>query len=203
VPYVSPPPSWMSGKEALAHIRQTDSCPTRSAISQLKAALSDGQIGARLPDPNSPSRSAIFPPGADQSIFAGGGRASRMTSIGCRQIPGPKQWRTAKIRANGTARFFGEGSPPYSFEVLRENVLRLWPASQSRRIKRTSKKTPVANGIKGAIEHLWQSGIPLGLKPKHRDNLIFHWLKENDCSIPAQVTPSFSRAVQRVLKSLS
>jgi hypothetical protein len=63
---------------------------------------------------------------ANQSPFAGiGPGTSPITSVGCRQIPSPEQWRTAKIRANGMVRFFGEGSPWYAFEVLRENILRV------------------------------------------------------------------------------
>jgi hypothetical protein len=193
VPYKPDPPARMPGKEALAHIRQTDQCSTSDAIRQLKAAISDRKIGALLRDPKSPGRSAIFPPGADQSIFAG---------IGIRQIPSPKQWQTAKIRANGTVRFFGEGSPWYAFEVLRENVLRLWPDLQPLPIKLNRKKAPITYAIQEAIKHLWPEGIPQGIKAKERNNRIYIWAKENGYSPPAQAA-ALSKAVQRVLKSRS
>jgi hypothetical protein len=62
VPYRSEPPAWMPGQEALAHIRRADGCSLSEAIKELKAAISDRQIGARLPDPKSPRRMAFFPP---------------------------------------------------------------------------------------------------------------------------------------------
>jgi hypothetical protein len=55
-----------------------------------------------------------------------------MTSVSGRQLPSPKQWQTAKIRANGTVRFFGEEWPWYAFEVRREDILRIWPRLRGR-----------------------------------------------------------------------
>jgi hypothetical protein len=146
----------MSGKDALADISTAERCSESEAIRQLQAAISDGQVGARLPDPKSSRRSTVFPPGAEHSIFAGfGPGASSMTSVGIRQIPRPKRWRTAEIRADGTVNFFGEGSPWYAFEVLRENVERIWPLGQrstiakERRAREWLKRRLLELGVKG------------------------------------------------------
>lgn len=53
VSYVSPPPAWMPGKEALDHIRETDGCSASDAIKQLRSAISDGRANARLPNSKS------------------------------------------------------------------------------------------------------------------------------------------------------
>jgi hypothetical protein len=172
VPYRREPPEWMPAKEALAHIRQTDRCSASSAISQLKAAMSDGQIGARLPnqDPKSRHRhpTAIFPPWMKHSIFVGRGPgASPMISIGDRQQPGPKEWRTAEIRANGTARFFGEGWPWYGFEVLREQILRIWPPLRGR-----STSAAESRALAWLKRDLTKRGVKSVSKPDRRAHAL-------------------------------
>jgi hypothetical protein len=73
---------------------------------------------------------------------------------------------------------------------------------QLERKKTVPKRTrPVEEGILEAIRSLWPNGIPRGLKPKSRDNQTYKWLKDNGRSVGKDLEPSFSRAVQRVLKA--
>jgi len=192
VPYVSPPPKWMPGQEVLAHIRQADGCSLSEAIKQLKAAISDGQIAARLPDPNSPHHPDRWGP--------------MWWTISAieeeRRRPSPDLWRSAKIHAAGKVNFFDKASPWHAFEVSREHVLRFWPALQSLPVKR-SKKAPRADGIKDAIKDLWPNGIPRGLRAKERDKRILDWLRQKGLVGLSVGETAVPRSVQRVLKSLS
>src|SRR4029077_17018416 len=83
-----------------------------------------------------------------------------------------------------------------------EDVLRLWQeARQPPAPKALPKRTrPVEEGIIEAIRALWANGIPRGVKPKQRDNDVHKWLKTNARSVGTDASPSFSRAVQRVLQ---
>jgi hypothetical protein len=134
MPFVPPPSDWMLGAEAIQHIRDAERRTPTDAIDQLKGAIVHGKVGARLRDPNHPGRKAVFPPGIDQLIPAGAGpRGGPEVSPGTRQNPSPDDWRKAKIRANGALRFrFYKTLKWYAFEVLRENVLRIWPLQPSR-----------------------------------------------------------------------
>jgi hypothetical protein len=187
----------MPGKEALDHIRKTDGCSAAEAIQQLRSAISGGAVGARLPDPRVPSRSAIFPPYGDKSTAFFGFPA---VSPGSRQIPTCAQWAKAKIQAKGTVRFFGDASPWYEFEVLRENVLRVWTAQPklSSASAKSRRGRPIDDGIRQAILALWPKGIPSGLKAKERDNKIDTWLRREEFSVPSG--RGLARAVQRALK---
>jgi hypothetical protein len=115
----------MPGDEAIQHIQAAERRTEADAINELKDAITHGAVGARL------SGRSIFPPGADKSITHHTGPGSTpVLSPGSRQNPSLKNWQTAEIRADGTANFYGRGTPDYRFEVLRENVLRIWPDSQ-------------------------------------------------------------------------
>ena len=197
MPYQPDDPAWMAGKKALAHIRRADRCSLSEAKKQLKAAISDRKIGARLPDAKSPRRLAIFPPWMEHSFLRGGGPgASPVTSPGSRQIPSPDLWRSAKIRAAGTVNFFGKASPWYAFKVLRAQVSQIWPDQPSLR----SKAKPITHVIGEAINELWRNRIPEGLRPKERNNQIFEWLKRKGKSVPNS-DAALARAVQRAIKS--
>jgi hypothetical protein len=113
MPYVSPQADWMPGKEALNHICRVDGCSETNAISQLRSAISDRAVGARVQVPKAkhgepwPSTSLYVPKGSYQ-------------------IPSPNLWAEAEILSDGAVKFDLSGSA-YQFEVIRENVLRLWP----------------------------------------------------------------------------
>jgi hypothetical protein len=112
----------MPGDEAIKHIQIAESRTEADAIDQLKNALAYGAVGARL------SGNSIFPPWADAGP-SGPGRTPAL-SVGSRQVPTLANWRRALIRASGKANFYGDRTPDYPFEVLRENVLRIWPNNQ-------------------------------------------------------------------------
>jgi hypothetical protein len=115
----------MRGDEAIQHIQAAERCTEADAIDQLKSAVSHGAVGARL------SGRPIFPPNADKSFFHNPGPGKTpVTSPGSRQNPSLENWGRARIRVNGTANFYGAGTPDYPFEVLRENLLRIWPNKQ-------------------------------------------------------------------------
>jgi hypothetical protein len=87
-------------------------------------------------------------------------------------------------------------------EALREDVLGLWleakePPAAPKAVPKRAR--PVEEGVLEAIRALWPNGIPRGLKAKQRDNEIHKWLKTNGRSVGTDASPSFSRAVQRVL----
>jgi hypothetical protein len=195
LPYFPPPPFWMSGKDALRHIRQTDGCSLSKARNQLQSAIADGAVTARLPDPKDPSQMAIFPPWADDTPRGPG--SSPMLSPGNRQFPPRKLWATASIRANGTVQFFSHATPWYRFDVERAHILRIWPAAP-KHSKRT-KARPVEDGIREAIAALWPGGIRPSVRTAARNEHIAKWLKANGYSV--QSPSALVRAVQRVLKS--
>ncbi len=200
MPYLSPPPAWMPGKEALDHIRETDECSASDAIKQLRSAISDGRANTRLPDPKEPRRSAIFPPWNIKSIAYDPGLATPRLSPGARQIPNREDWRKAKIFANGAVSFFGGRYRPYAFEVRRVDVLQIWPAKlvspQSSPVRK--RMQPISLGIRKAIAELWPTSNP-PLTSKDRNNKIFEWLKSNGYSVPKG--SGLARAVQRAMKS--
>jgi hypothetical protein len=76
----------------------------------------------------------VLPPDIEKgplfaSIGPGGGP---MVSPGTRQVPTPDMWRTAGIRmTDGAVRFrYFPKVRWYGFDVLREQVLRIWPAQR-------------------------------------------------------------------------
>jgi hypothetical protein len=148
----------MPGKEALAHIYRADRCSLLEAKKQLRAAISDRQIGARLPDPNSPRRSAVFPPGIDKIADPDGGPGF---SPGIRQIPSPDLWRSANIRAAGTVNFFGKW---YAFELRRDDILRIWP--------RRSTRAAELRALKWLIGDLKERGVRAVSKATRRKHAI-------------------------------
>ena len=160
--YISPPPEWMPGNEALDHIREADGCSASNAIKQLRTSIADGAVSARLPDPKNPRRNAIFPPWADTLIANHGGPgASPRLSPGVRQFPNKENWGTALLQKNGTVQFFGSDTPWYRFEVLQAHVLKIWQAPELE--FRVSSRTKIGRA---------------GRKPRLRRQVI-DWLKRN------------------------
>jgi hypothetical protein len=153
VPYVSPPTEWMSGHEAIAHIRRADRCSEADAIEQLRAAIVDRVVAARLPDPGSTKDNAPYPPWADK--FVGD------TSGGRRQIPVPETWSRAEIRSDGTVLFFGR---TYLFAVLREHVLRTWPDSTTYRTGAPGRPTSTHLIVEEARRRIRAGPHPATLK---------------------------------------
>jgi hypothetical protein len=203
VPYISPPSPGVSGKEALEYIRKVDGCSSSASLKQLKSAISDGEVRARLPDPKDPSQPALFPPWPDPvisminraaAVRSGGPVDLKMSNV--RFTPTREQWRTASVRVNGTVQF-RSGTPWYKFEVARADVMRIWPTVREHP-KRT-KARPVETGIRKAITALWAGRIPPGLRAKERNEQIAKWLKAN--GYRSQSQSALARAVQRVLKS--
>ena len=102
----------------------------------------------------------------------------------------PPRWNVSVVAGN--ERFHSDGRQ--RIELYRKDVLALCE----------SKSTPpkigsgaISDGIHLAIKDLWPNGIPKGVRAKERDNEILEWLKQNDKSIPTNI----SRAVQRALKA--
>jgi hypothetical protein len=191
----------MPGKEALDHIRETDKCSLSDAIQRLRSAISDGKVNARLLDPRLPGRMAIFPPWAEKTITFYEGPPTPMLSPGSRQIPARNLWAKAKIRVSGTVRFFNNRSPWYKFEVLRANVLRIWPERPGLSLRSSSRGKPrsIVDVVREAIDALWEGNIPAGLRAKDRNNQIAEWLKHNNRSVPAG-SAGLPKAVQRAMK---
>jgi hypothetical protein len=155
VPFAAPLSAWMSGDQAVQHIQNAERCTDADAIDQLRNAIAHGALGARLTD------SPIFPPWASQSIFhhTGPGKTPAL-SPGSRKNPSPKQWRTAQVHADGTVNFYGSGTPNYQFEVLRENVLRIWPRQQS------STSAAEGGALKWLVRDLKERGVETVSKSK-------------------------------------
>jgi hypothetical protein len=151
----------MSGKDALRHIRDTEECSLSKARNQLQAAISNRAVTARLPDPKDPSQMAIFPPWADKGPFGPGGTPGVFG--GNRQFPSLKMWATARIRANGTAQFFGPASLWYRFDVGRAGVLQIWPATvelpdTSRR--RAGRPPKLRQAAEDWLKRNYPAGVP-------------------------------------------
>ena len=84
-------------------------------------------------------------------------------------------------------------------QFWREDVLRLWPKQQKETTASTRsriKSGAVSTGVGLALEALWPSGVPEGLRGKERNKLVHEWLKDNNKSIPRDI----AKAVQRALK---
>jgi hypothetical protein len=116
-----------------------------------------------------------------------------------RTVKGAPRW--LKVTAYGGERYYPDLGP--RTELLQEDVFRLWQeGKQPPPAQKTvpERKRPVQEAILDAIGALWANGIPRGLKPKERDNQIHKWCIENKKSVGKDATPSFSRAVQRLLK---
>jgi hypothetical protein len=197
----------MSGKEALAHIRKVEACSPSAAIKQLQSAISDGLVRARLPDPENPSRSTIFPPWPDPALLMlvkvrnEGSAAIYPSNV--RYHPSSEHWRAASIRVKGIVQF-RSGTPWYKFEVVRADVLRIWPAVREHPPTPEhppSSEQPKARHvqkIRVAIAALWPGGVPPGLRAVERNDQIRKWLVANRYRL--QSPEALARAVQRALK---
>lgn len=180
LPYLPPPPEWMTGKEALVHICEADKCSIDSAIDQIKRAVIDYVIAVRFSGKELPrlrrDHCLYLPPGH----FPFG-------------LDNYKRYlfEVAQICKDATIKF-GPEEDWQPFEIRREDVFRTWPTVQYH------KQAPIREGISEAKEALWPNGIPKGLKAKERDNRVGQWLETKGYSVPSG--NGLSRAVQRVIK---
>ncbi len=112
-----------------------------------------------------------------------------------------------KIRSRtfqGSPRWVVSGDKYYpddgrDLQFCREDVLRLWPEQQKEVTASTrSRIKSGANsmGVRLALDALWPSGVPEGLRAKDRNKAVHEWLKDNNKSIPGDI----AKAVQRALK---
>jgi hypothetical protein len=178
----------MPGKEALDFIRSAElGCSEAGAIDQLRAAIVNCAVGARLTHMQRP------PVGSspNQAPFE--------------SVPQPAAWQRAQMRPDGSVRFDRNG-PWRGFEVIRENVRRIWrpeppndrqPKVMAHPTARVQAR-PIKNGILEAISALWPDGIPAGLKAKERNNKILEHLCAQGHSVPEG--SGLARAVQRAMK---
>ena len=183
MPYEPPPSVWMPGKEAIVYIRTIKKCTTKRAIEQLRLAIVHRAVGAILADMKKP------PIGSSGPI-----------SVPSDSIPTREMWKTAQIKANGTV-LFSDADSPRVFQVIRENVLRIWAKDDFGHLsaKPFRKSAPVKTAVLRAINQLWPDGIPAGLKAKERNRKIAAQIKLNEDSIPSD--GGLARAVQRAIKS--
>jgi hypothetical protein len=107
--YEPPPPTLMSGKEAIEYIQCTDNIPEAEAVDQLRAAILNRAVG------EVPVDIKTRPPFGSSPI-----------GVPTPSVRSPEMWRNAKITAKGTVRFPGERRYRL-FKVVRENVLNFWP----------------------------------------------------------------------------
>ena len=182
MPYEPPPSVWMPGKEAIVYIRTIKKCTTKRAIEQLRLAIVHRAVGAMLADMKQPP--------IDSSPI----------SVPSDSIPTREMWKTAQIKANGTV-LFSDADSPRVFQVIRENVLRIWAKDDFGHLsaKPFRKSAPVKTAVLRAINQLWPDGIPAGLKAKERNRKIAAQIKLNEDSIPSD--GGLARAVQRAIKS--
>ena len=116
MPYVSPPPIWMPGKEALERIKSADKCSESGAIEQLTAAVLDRAVPIRFPGRSRPKLPERHPL---RNFFPETGPgASPMLSVDWRALLMP----SAQFRADGMVKFHKASWQP--FEVRRDAVLR-------------------------------------------------------------------------------
>ena len=120
LPYVSPLPAWMPGKEAIEQIKSADKCSESDAIAQLRAAVVDHAIPIRFRGRIVPK----LPIGHPLGFFSDGPGASRMMSIDWRGLLLP----TAQFRGDGMVNFSQEEWQP--FEIRRNAIERYWPVGQ-------------------------------------------------------------------------
>jgi hypothetical protein len=115
MPFVAPLSIWMPGGEAIRHIQNAEQRIEADAIDQLKNAIAHSAIGVRVPGLPVPKR-----------ITGGGPGSGPEVSPGARYQPSPEAWTNARIGVNGKVAF-GPKAPRYQFEVLRQQVVRMWP----------------------------------------------------------------------------
>lgn len=121
MPFEAPLSTWMPGEEAIRHIQNAERRTEADAIEQLKKAIAHCAVGARVPGGTIPlGLTTHTGPGATPMVSPGRGR-----------VPPPQAWTKADIGADGTVTF-GPDTLRYQFEVLREQVLSIWPAQPLR-----------------------------------------------------------------------
>jgi hypothetical protein len=181
--YEAPPSVWMPAKEALSHIKKISVCPINNdeAINQLRDAIIHRVVGARLADMKR------VPFGSSHTSFDSG------------SVPSPQMWATAVIRSNGTVRF-DRKRQSRPFEVIRENVSRVWhaqpPSPPTKRELATAR--PIDDGIREAIQELWDGHPSKKLKAKERNEKVATYLRHHGYSEPSGY--GLARAVQRAMK---
>jgi len=120
LPYRSPPPAWISGREALEHIKGAEKCSESDAIAQLRKAVLGRAIPIRFRGRTTPRLGKDHPLGL--FLPQGGPGGSPILSVNWRDLLLP----TAQFRANGMVKFRKARWQP--FEVRRDAVLRIfWP----------------------------------------------------------------------------
>jgi hypothetical protein len=177
----------MPGKEALDFICKAElGCSEADAIDQLRAAIVNRAVGARLTHMQRP------PVG------------SSPVQARSESVPEPAAWQRAQMRSDGSVRF-NRREPWRGFEVIRENVLRVWsePSLSDQRpevMAHPKKAHPhrTSDSIREAISTLWPDGVPIGLRAKDRDNRILEYLHNRGLSAPKG--SGLARAVQRAMK---
>jgi hypothetical protein len=121
MPYLPPVPEWMPGDEAIQHIQAAERSTEALATDQLKTAIAHRAVGVRVLEWAIPKELEFFAP-------VGPGATSMLSPGVCRQPPA-EAWAEADVGADGMVAF-GPDTSRYRFEVLRENVLRIWPNRQ-------------------------------------------------------------------------
>ena len=121
MPYESPPPEWLSGKDAIEQIRACLNQSVNEAIKQLKAAIAHRAVAARLAKMRRP------PIGSSGPI-----------SVPSDSVPPPKMWGDAEIFSDGTVKFGSDD--PRSFEVFSQHILRYWPQTRLGRKPKLNKQ---------------------------------------------------------------
>jgi hypothetical protein len=111
-------------------------------------------------------------------------------------------WNSAEILFDGTVRF-DPTEQTRAFQVIRENVLRIWNLTEAKAgvptHKQIQRQAPVKTRVRNAINELWPNGIPNTLRAKERDSKIaLHITKQQGHKTSADA--ALARAVQRVLQ---
>ena len=121
MPYESPPPPWLSGKDAIEQIRASINQSVYEAIKQLKAAITHRAVAVRLTKMQRPRI------------------GSSPISVPSDSVPPPGMWDDAEIFSNGTVKFGSDD--PRSFEVFSRHILRCW--RQTRRGRKPKLNTQI------------------------------------------------------------
>ena len=158
MPYVSPAPAWMPGKEALEHIKRADRCSDSEAVAQLRAAVLDHAVPIRFQGRSTPRLPKRHPLGF--FLPQGGPGGSPILSVNWRDLLLP----TAQFRMDGMVKFSKTRWQP--FEVRRNEVLRYWPD------RRASTSAEERRCLKWLIADLKARGIANVTKKERREHAI-------------------------------
>jgi hypothetical protein len=154
LPYISPPPAQMPGKEALDHIRRAEKCPDAQAIEQLQSAIADCVLPARL---LRASMILPWPWGATRAERSAGALSPGLAGL----------WQFAGIHPDGTVTFGPLGPNqigPLQFTVPRELVFSIWP------FRNRSTAPAEQRCLKWLIQDLEQKGYQEVSKSERRQH---------------------------------